>query len=65
MSDCLLDRKLRLIRYVAAARRLANSEALMRWLFKHHEASAALAGLLMLLVTCGAAAAQEFGGREK
>ena len=36
----------------------------MRRLFSYHEASAALAGLL-LLITCGAAAAQEFAGREK
>ena len=39
----------------------------MRRLFSSYdyEASATLAGLLMLIVTCGAAAAQEFGGREK
>ena len=37
----------------------------MRWLSSCHEASATLAGLVMLVVACGAAAAQEFGGREK
>jgi len=37
----------------------------MRRLLNYTEASAALAGLLMLLATCGAAAAQEFAGREK
>ncbi len=36
----------------------------MRRLFSCNEASAALAGLLVLMVTCGAAA-QEFAGREK
>src|SRR5476649_1384270 len=43
----------------------ADSEELMRWLFSYREASVTLAGLAMLMVTCGAAAAQEFGGREK
>jgi uncharacterized sulfatase len=37
----------------------------MRRLFNDTEAIAALAGLLMLMVTCGAATAQEFAGREK
>jgi alkyl sulfatase BDS1-like metallo-beta-lactamase superfamily hydrolase len=37
----------------------------MRRLFTYHEASAALAGLLMLMVSSGAPAAQEFAGREK
>ena len=37
----------------------------MRRLFSHDEAGAALAGLMILMVTCGAAAAQEFAGREK
>src|SRR5712692_11724714 len=36
----------------------------MRRLFSCNEASAALVGLLVLMVTCGAAA-QEFAGREK
>ena len=35
-----------------------------RW-FCYNEASLALAGLLVLMATCGAAAAQEFAGREK
>jgi len=37
----------------------------MRRLSSYTEASAALAGLSMLMVTCGAATAQEFAGREK
>jgi alkyl sulfatase BDS1-like metallo-beta-lactamase superfamily hydrolase len=40
-------------------------EAIMRRLFGHTAASAALAGLLMLAITRGAAEAQEFAGREK
>ena len=37
----------------------------MRRFFSDTEASAAVAGLLMLMVGCVAAAAQEFAGREK
>ena len=37
----------------------------MRRLSSYTEASAALGGLVMLIVTCGAATAQEFAGREK
>src|SRR3989442_8499396 len=37
----------------------------MRRLFSYNEASAPFAGLLMLMATCGTAAAQEFAGREK
>src|SRR5712692_5548638 len=37
----------------------------MRRLFSYNEASAPFAGLLMLIATCGTAAAQEFAGREK
>src|SRR6185436_11480903 len=37
----------------------------MRRFFSDTEASAAVAGLLMLMVTCGAPAAQEFAGRER
>src|SRR5258706_3482055 len=37
----------------------------MRRLFSCNEAGAPFAGLLMLMATCGTAAAQEFAGREK
>ena len=37
----------------------------MRRFFSNTEASTAVTGLLMLVVTCGAPAAQEFAGREK